>query len=283
MKKTLLLLLSAICALTAYAQKSVLFKMNYKPQHTYTSTIGMNMDMEMDFEGDSANLAKIKESGQKLPMLMQMQMDMTTVMLTAQSKDNSIPLTISYDKINSVVKMNGNMLPSPPSPLLNQKILGKVINDKLQFDSIPGKALKTAEKEAMTSMINNLISSIKFPEKPLTVGDTFTQDVPMALPIAGNNFDMKVKVIYKLMEIKNDIAYFDFDQSLLADMNTSENMLMHMSGKGAGKMEYSIKDSFYKNTTSTIDITYSMNIKEMIMKGKAKMNSIYSVDIKPSK
>lgn len=278
MKKTLLLLLSTVCALTSYAQKSVLFKMQYKPQHTYTSTIAMNMNMEMNVKADSATLAKINESGQQFAMLMQMKSDMGTTMKTGKETGNSMPLTISYDKVISNGTLNGKTMPAPANPMLNQKIIGKILNGKMQVDSIPGQSLSTEQKEAITSTVNNMMNYIKFPEKPLAIGESFTQEVPMNMPIAGISMEMKIKVVYKLLAIKNDIAYFDLDQSLAANIKNQE-MVMTMQGSGDGKLEYSITNSFFKNTTSNLKFSYDMKIKEINMIGKADVISTYTVDI----
>ncbi|RVU01303.1 hypothetical protein EOD41_04885 [Mucilaginibacter limnophilus] len=207
MRKTLLLLLSTVCTLNVYAQKSVLFKMQYKPQHTYTSTINVNMNMEMNVKADSATLAKINGSGQQFPMMMQIKSDIGTTMKIGKGAENSLPLTISYDKLISNVTLNGKTKAAPANPMLNQMIIGKVLNGKMQADSIPGQSLSGEQKQAITSMVNNMMNHIKFPEKPLTIGESFTQEVPMNMPIAGINMEMKIKILYKLMAVKNDSLF----------------------------------------------------------------------------
>ncbi|RVU01304.1 hypothetical protein EOD41_04890 [Mucilaginibacter limnophilus] len=74
------------------------------------------------------------------------------------------------------------------------------------------------------------------------------------------------------------IAYFDLDQNLAANIKNQE-MVMTMQGGGNGKLEYSIKDSFLKNTTSNLKFSYDMNIKEVNMMGKADMVTTYMVGI----
>ncbi|MCC8410926.1 hypothetical protein LJ707_18445 [Mucilaginibacter sp. UR6-1] len=280
MKSTFLTLSLIVSVLFANAQKSVLLKLKYLPSRNYLSNIQIKMNMQMDFEGDSASLDKIKSSGTKIPIVMDMTTDMETLMKTkGKSTNTGLPFTLNYNKADVIATMNGTPVPIPLSQLKNQKLYGRCTNDYvLQIDSMPGKKADEAMKAQLAKMLNDLTSQIKFPEKSIAIGESFSMEVPMSIPANDNNMEMMVKMTYKLTDIKNGIAYCDLLSEVSADMNVKQSV-MKMKGNGSGKMQYSIKDNFFTTMNQNFNYSYSMDINQIIMKGQAKMSSIYTVKI----
>ncbi len=273
MKKTFTL--SVICllitAFSASAQKSVLFKIKYKPKHNYAYDILSDVNMLMTFKGDSLTLDSMKAKGAPGAMNMVMQNKMQMNVLTdGAKKDGTFPVTMSLEKVSSKASMNGKEMTLPGNTGAAQTFSGVGKADgKLRIDSVHIAGVDAATKKSLIDMMNTMQEQVKFPEKPLHIGESFTQDIPMNMPIAGTVMNVTVKSVYKLISIKADAAFFDIDQSAI--FNTEiQGKKMTMQGKGTGKMEYSIKNSFISNMTGDLALNYLMDLGKIQMAGEAK-------------
>ena len=279
MKKLLYLSLLLI-AFTANAQKGIIFKMKYLPNRSYNAITNMAMKVTLNLSGDNNLAASINPGGGPVNLDMTMNMD-GTIKTGAKGADNTFPITIGYKMGQMNMTMNGKKT-DVPLPALTSKmtpIYGHVDESgKLRADSIGGTAIKDTSEKSITAMMNAIQSAVKFPDKPLKVGDTFTQEMPFNLPISGIGMAMNAKVIYKLVSINAGKAYFDVEQTMDIKIPIKGDDLV-ITGAGNGKMVYSIKDSFptdYKTdlmlkakgkvTTLTIDGTaqFGMDFKYTI-------------------
>lgn len=257
------------------AQKEVLFKMQYLPKHGYALLMKMDMNMEMNISGDSTIMNSLKKSGQKMPMIMQMQsnskMDVQT---SAATSVNEVPMVMNIAQLSAKMTMNGqeSNLPIPNSGI--QKMYGKFTKDgKMSLDSISGIKLTDSVKEATMKMIKNMQGNIVFPDKAMKVGDTFVQDIPMDIPIAGMSAKMLSKTTYKLIAVESSKAYFDVKMELTMDM-TGKAMTMDMTGGGDGKMIFDTAIGYPTTVQNNMKVIYSFAMpqaKNMKMNGKMNM------------
>ena len=114
--------------------------------------------------------------------------------------------------------------------------------------------------------------------QPLKIGDSFTQEVPMNLPVAGNNVQMVIKMIYKLTEIKDNMAYFNLIETAEVNLSIKGNNL-DMVGQGDGKMVFDIAQNYAPDITSNLKFTYSMHMEKLLMKGSAVISSKHTTVI----
>jgi len=272
MKKIITLLACLfIATIAAKAQKEVLFKIKYLPNHTYSSVTTMNMNIEMNYNGDSAAVNKLKASGMKMPMLMQMEIAMNSAIKTdAYNAKKEIPFTLNLQVPQPKMTMNGNALPIPGSAT-TQVITGKYnTDDKLEVESLSGKTMTDSAKTAIMKSIEAIQGNVEFPKTPMKVGDTFTQDIPMKMPIPGFTDNLTIKTTYKLVSIENGKA--NFDMNFL--MNSGEaKSAFNMKGTGTGQFVYDIANNYAVNMHENIDMSYttSMPQQNMSMKGSMKM------------
>lgn len=279
MKKALSLILLFFIAVQIDAQQTSLFKIKYLPDHAYKMNIAMNMTMVMDVSGDSAKMNKVKDKGIKLPMTMVSATDMNLNIKTGSVNAKVLfPIIFKYSDITSKQTINDEETSSPPNPLIGQSIYGECTSEgKIQVDSIPGKAMNDQLKSTLASVIDNLSKQVQFPEKPLNIGETFIQEVPLNLPIAGLNMKFIVKIIYKLTKVENNFAFFDLDESLLLDMSGQKDsiaMTASGAGKGEGKLVYDISQNFATTISTNLDFEIKMLIENMTMNCTAKITSI---------
>jgi hypothetical protein len=282
MKKITYLIVLCLLSAGASAQQAIKFKYGYMPKQTYTLNTKTNMDMEMTMGGDSATVAKLAAGGMKQPMLMKMEMASEVAIKTeATTPAKTIPFTMTYNNIVMKTVVNGVETPTAKNPLLDQVIKGAIdAESKLHIDTIMGTVVNEQMKAAMTKMINSMQAQIKFPEKPLAVGETFTNDIPMSIPAAGINMDFKLKTTYALTAIKDNLAYFDTMAYFDMDLNTQTNGVT-VNGKGTGggpgKMVFNIKNNFPQSMIGDIDMNFNVDAKPMKigMKIKAKSDVQY--------
>src|SRR5471030_2465714 len=105
MKKALFVIAALLfIGIQVKAQKEVLFKMKYLPSHTYTSVMKMDMNMEMNITGDTAIVNQLKKSGQKFPIIMQMQSTTNMDVKAGTVAKNSFPLSMTIQPVSSKMK-----------------------------------------------------------------------------------------------------------------------------------------------------------------------------------
>src|SRR5690606_20842380 len=132
-----------------------------------------------------------------------------------------VPLTISYDKMETVLKMEGREI-KQPDKLAGLKIKGHIAeNGKISVDEIEGSTSQEI-KSSIERTISQILNSVQFPSKPMKIGDTFIQEVPMVIPAGENSMNMLIKVNYTLKEVKGDQAFFDYTQSIDLDLNINQ-------------------------------------------------------------
>lgn len=267
----LLLMISA----GAKAQKEVLFKIRYMPDQHYAMLMKMTMNMDMNMSGDSATMKQIKASGQTFPMLMVMESttngDIKTGRLTS---GNKIPYTMTLKAAPAKMTMNGQTM-DVPTPATNETLFGNYTPDgKMSIDSIAGKKTDDLLKTTMSKLVENITANIQFPEKPMKIGDTFTQSIPMDMPMAGMAYKINCKAIYKLVSIANNKANFDMRYDISSDVAAGQGMAIKMAGDGDGNFIYDIPANYATSMLSNMNVKYSMTMPQaptMKMDGKMTM------------
>jgi hypothetical protein len=232
----------------------------------------------MNFSSDSATMAKLKAKGMKSPMTMtsgsNIDVDITTGVAKA---DNFFPIAIYYKDMTSKNTLNGAETNAAPNPLTGQTILGSYSTDgKIRIDSISGSKTNDQIKTMLTKLITSMLNQLKFPDKPLKIGETFTQQVPFSLPVAGTNIDATVNIVYKLKSVENGLANFDLDESMTMDISTEKSgttLTVKGSGSGAGTMTYNIKENYSPLRTGNLKMTYTMMVGGLKMAALANISS----------
>jgi hypothetical protein len=276
MKKIIGLLLLFI-VVKASAQQAVLFKMKYLPQHTYNILISMKANINGDLSGNQQVLDKLQEQGITMPAVIIMAGNTIGVTKTGVlAADNSFPMMTTFHEEHPSITVNGKDAPIPIPQKPAVTIYAHVLPDgKIKGDSVTGKKNDTSGKIA-TKMFNSFQKHLKFPDYPLHVGDSFTQDLPFNMPMNMSNVNSKA--VYTLVSIADGKAYFDMTQTIDMKVDVKQTQLT-IAGSGTGKMIFDIKDSFPLSYSTTINMTVNGNINTLILKGTAVMNLDIKNDI----
>ncbi|WCT12319.1 hypothetical protein [Mucilaginibacter jinjuensis] len=276
--KTLIIFGAALlCSIfNVQAQQQVLFKIKYLPNHSYTSTSNISINIVMNVDSPQTAIDKIKAQGVQLPMIMKGENRMAFEVKTGSDDSKKIfPIVLKYTDASATRSIAGVVVPDAPNPLKGQSIYAHGnAEGKLEVDSIPGKQLNDTIKNALTSMISNLTQQIKFPEKPMAIGDTFDQEVPFSMPVSGIAMNMTIKITYKFIGVKDRIALFDLVQTCTYKFSKSQgdvNMVGYADGTGDGKLAYFIDENMTKQLLSSFTLNYKMKMNnEMKMTGTAQ-------------
>jgi hypothetical protein len=279
MKKISYLIALLALSINAKAQKTVIFKYKYLPNYTYASNMKTDMDMEMNMKMDSATAAAAANQN----ILMKMNMAITADIKTgAENADKNMPFSITYNNMNVVATMNGKEMPMPSSGIEGKVLTGTCDADsKMHIDTVNNTG-DPKVNAAMKDAFNKIQAAIKFPDKPLAIGESFIQDLPMQFPAGDFKMDLSAKTTYTLTSIKDGMAYFDTKVVMNMDMDAKQmdkSMNMAGGGGGAGKMVFDIKKNFPVSIDSDMDINFNMDMKQfkMIMKIKGRSTMTYVV------
>ncbi len=279
MKKLLYLSLLFI-GFNAQAQKGVVFKMKFLPNRDYNGMVSMNINAKVNLSGDNNVIDKLQTQGITLPLNGNVLMKMTNDTKTgANGANNGFPLTMTFkfDELN--VNLNGKEIPVPiPATASAMNIYGHVGADgKLMADSIGGNKMKDTSQQKISTMMNSFQQRVNFPDRPLHIGDTFTQDMPMGIPV-GANIKMDAKTTYKLVNISNGNAFFDVTQSMNMAIPV-KGQAINITGSGMGKMVYDINNSFPTDFKSNMNMKIAGIIDKLTIDATLLMDMEYKYDI----
>ncbi|MFB9841152.1 hypothetical protein [Mucilaginibacter ginsenosidivorans] len=275
MKKVCLLALLCLAVGQLKAQKAIVFKVKYLPNHEYKMAVSMGMKIDATLKGDQSLIDKLNAEGITQPVSVNFQFGMHADTKTgAVSSDNMIPLNMEVRVDSLSVIANGKQAPIPPNiSEKSAKIVGRAGLDGLSMmiDSVAGKKTNDSTQKNMKQMMSLFQKQIKFPEKGLKPGESFTQTMPLNIPIgkdSTNKIHMDYSITYKLISVAGGKAYFDVVPNF--SMNFAiKTMNISMSGTGLGKMIYSIKDNFPLSNNGNFNLDIKVTSDKLNVDGKA--------------
>jgi hypothetical protein len=280
MKKLLIYSILLFAALQLKAQSGIVFKPALLPDHNYDLSIDVKYTIKLD------STISITDEDNESPELKAMHISSENyfdynIKTGRANKQNEIPLSIYYSNITSKHLINDkeSSRDSTKSPWLNQHVYGKYDSrGNFELDSVTKKGVNESIKTSLVNFVNSLTNPIKFPENALKTGDSFTQNLPLNIIAAGKIFQVQFQVDYKLIEIKNGTAYFDFNETPdLASLPKDGSL--KIVAHGTGKLEYAIKDHYPTSTASDLVYSYTLNTENTPVHGTIKASNIRQVKI----
>lgn len=281
MRKLVLVGVLILMSVSIWSQEGFQFEIKVKPNTTYTTQVESSTDGIIDIIADDTILEQMKASGMETPMTMQQQSNITMVSQTStKNSDGNISATMTYEKVKSDIVVNGKAM-NQPSPLDSMQIMGKFNSEnKFEVDSIVGSSLNDQLRSTIAQTMETVQKQIDFPEEKIYVGDTFTNEIPMSIPMQGMNpMEIVVNTVYTLKKVENNIAYFDLTQALTLDTE-QEAMKMSATGSGTGSCEYSTKAKWLVKYESDLPMNLSLEMNAMMsMKMKMDTQTILTVSV----
>ncbi len=270
MIKKLTFILLLLISIKSFAQESITFKIEVKPNKIYRSQLKTTSYTEIEFIADQEIMDRIKSRGIELPMINESEMNMETNTFTQSLDENGeLAATVEYGKMISTTTIGGKTT-TEEKPYSGMKILGKYdIESKFKVDTIIGDKVSQQMRDVLKTTLESIQQTINFPEKPMKVGETFNNEIPMTIPMEGMNpISVKINMEYLLTEIKDGKAFFDIKQTIGLDMS-QEQLNVIASGTGTGASEFDIKENHLTKYKSEVPMDMTIEVNEkMTMKLK---------------
>jgi hypothetical protein len=261
--------------LKANAQESITYKIKYLPEHQYTYDQTSNSVVELELKGDGAAAIKLKMSGAADHITIEMEHHKKFQINTgAINKDKKYPFIIKYGDFYDNTVANGEVNKTD-NLLANSAIYAHIKdNGKIALDTLPDGKLYSKKDEQIDAEIKALQAQTQLADQNLKMGDSFTTKVPVNISIPGvPQFPIMAKVVYKLVEIKDKHAYFDFTESIVFNYYTAK-FDVNITGQGNGKMVYDIEN--YLVTSENGNMTGNFSVKGVnnrMAKGAVRINT----------
>ena len=172
------------------------------------------------------------------------------------------------------------------NPVVGTKIYGYYFDKtKIKIDSITylkdlDPEFKKGFEKSLVSTIENMSANISYPEKPMKMGESFTQEIPMSLPIPNIGNSILVVTTYTLTAITEEKAYFDLVQTIKINMENTDEFTINSTGSGKGKCEYNIQDKITSLVQSNLDFQMDMAMGNKKVRINSNSDSIWTMNIK---
>ena len=280
--KNLLLLTFIVIFFNACGQsQEVVFDTKFQPNLEYTTELISTSKNKVNFSGPEEQINNIKASGIELPMLTEGSTSMTSIIKTFElEKDSSFKAKMTYEKVKSIQVQNGERT-EKESPITGMQIEGFYNSlNKFKIDTIISDKIDDATRQTLVYTLENVQNQINFPDYPMKVGDSFEQETPMNIPVAGmSNVSIVIMTTYELARISGDIATFDFDQDIQLNMDI-EQANVSATGGGTGTSHFDISKKFITRYESDLTIEMEMQVEELKVNAEINAISTQNVTIK---
>ena len=255
-----------------FAQKELTFKVNYKPETNYKQTIEQNSESKLKYIGSDNFLQKLKEKEIQNPTITNTISKNQIILRTGKLlKTNSFPITMEFvNMTNSEGKK-----PIPDGTI----IYGKgTIDDLPKLDSIVSKNMDEDYKKILLQTLQNTLSQLNFPVKKMKIGDSFSQETPLSIPILGIDLKMSITTNYKLISILNNKGNFDVDVIYTLESKITKFDIT-ASGHGNGKLIYDIENNFLDRYQTNNEMEMFFKTDKFDMEIKSKTGFIQTVEV----
>jgi hypothetical protein len=251
MKKIFAFAATALFAATSFAQKEVDFKIDYKPNTTYTSSTSQKGNVTLTFGGSEETLGMLEAQGVENPTITPIENDNKSIVKTGKATGTTIPFITE-----TIVDPKSPTAAALPN---GAKIYGKkAAGQPPVFDSISAPGAKKEVRDIIFSTIKGSVAQLFVPATKVKVGESFTKDIPLKFP-AGmmGELEMNSNVTYMLKKIEAGKAYFDTKTIYTIDTEI-QGQEVKGSGTGAGSFIYDIANGY--NVQQNEDMTMEMNM-----------------------
>jgi hypothetical protein len=278
----LLSFLSLLTCFTLFAGgDSYLFTAARREHTLYRTTMHIQVESDINYEGSPEALEQIRAKGVTFPM--HMTQDRTMVLSSrtgAKDSKGRIPFTGRLDSTAATQTLNGAPMASTPTPLdTSLRISGSFIADSASIDSITGSAIPDQMSRAVRTSIGQMMASVRFPDTPMRIGDSFSRTIPMSIPAPGGAEVKFVMHITSTLRSMDDAqAGFDIIQEyeLTTDM---EKGTVKINGAGTGTMIYDKSLSVFRTMVTRSALTVSMKVGAIDVISKGNTRSVITTSV----
>ena len=260
-KAPLLVLLVIIFCGTGHAQHKVHLRVGYLPGHSYVEKADQITNIEMELKS-SATGANDQDPIKKA--IVQHTEKETSV--GSYYNDSLFPIRTVLTKAT----MADGKVPIAPGTILYST---GTKSGKRTLDSISADGMDSELKEKLFPLLQTVIKAANIPEHSFKVGESFSFETPISLPVAGMTIMFLMKTTYTLKSATGSNAYFDI--ALVYTMQSeSVSIPVTATGNGSGSMTYDINNNYYTSFERSENLAMNMSMEDRSMKMKMESTSI---------
>lgn len=274
--------LTLILPSTPTKAEGIIFKPEILGEKVYKTKTESISDSKMEYESDSLTLEKLRAQGIQIPTKVRQSQIIMMKMVTGKSlPDGGVPFSTTVDSLYLAQFINGVYQPSsaPAGIDKNTYFSGIYSKDSMIISEFRADKIPSELIPAIKSSIANMMKSVSFPIKPISVGDEFSQTAPLSIPLPGSDgIKFKVVTTYKLKEIRDGIAHFDIVQAYSMNSN-SQTQKITMSGSGSGVLIYDRPLKYITSINTTSRMSLSINLGDLTITSQDDARTNVAIDI----
>lgn len=275
MKKTFPLIFS-LFSFAVIAQDSIAFKVLFNPETIYKRTNEQSSETVTRYSGSDEVMQRLKEKDIPNPIISEKN-SVTEILIKTEklNKDAQFPLTMTFVKT-----VSSNSKKTLPDGTI---IYGKCTVGKLPvLDSISSTGMNEDFKAGVLSGAQSVFSQLTFPDKKLAIGETFSREAPLTLPIENETLKITTITHYKLVKIVNGIASFDISQEYIMN-SVLKGSNIEANGTGKGQILHDIANNCYLKFQIESEMKITVKKESLSIDMTLKSNFIQRTIIEKSK
>jgi hypothetical protein len=273
MKKTiglLLLLIQFACA--NHTPETQIFKIQYKPEKIYKLTTERSSEVIMNYVGPEKSLRKLRERGTRIPTISNKKTRSESVLKTGNQIDgNKFPVTMEVVK---TISTDGKR-EIPDGTVFRGESIG---GDVPEFDYVVLEGLDKKYEKALLQSLQKVFTQFAFPKEKMNIGEQFSVENTLSMPMEGSMIEMVVTNNYKLISITDGIASFDISQTY-SMVPTMMNNSFKGTGAGKGQMRYDFANTMLLYYTLNTDMELDKKLDSFDFNLKAKSGYTQTINI----
>lgn len=281
MKKTILIIL--LFTIIIFGSDGIIFKVRVHPSRVYKIRTDLEIKGLIDYVAEKEILDGIKAKGIQFPMETYAKKDYLTIIETnAPKPDGTFNFTTSFDDVKYMQVINGVEIDKTENQFINEDVELEgyySIDGKMNLNTIEGKSLSDEMKKTLRQVFASNQVNVEFPDYPLQIGDTFTQETPISIPVNGMSAKIVSKVEYKLVDITDEDAVFLTESTYKMVSNTNNNNKVIVSGGGKGKVIFDLDETYMISYASENDMNMEIEAENLKIISKNTTKSSVTTEI----
>lgn len=254
--------------------EGLILKVQFQPEKTYSITTIRGTETTVSYSGEDIAMRKLKSMHVQNPTISKVKTKTEAELVTGKKSElGKIPVVLTYKKILSLDDQNE----IPEGTVIKGEITGK---DLPAFNTVVSGLSGFDQKIKLLETIRKSFEQFNFPEKELNIGDEFSTDRPVSIPMQNSTIEIIVTTTCKLTAISNHVAEFDLNQTYLMTPVMLDNTFTG-KGSGQGKFTYDITNSMV--TDYSLKTILDINKKLDYYQFDLKTVNEFSQQIKPEK
>ena len=262
-------------------EKGIIFKNTLEPNTTYMLSMNNHSVSEVSFLATPDILKKLKERGVQNPMTVKSHLKLLEQLKTGgMKKDSTFTVKMKVDSASNDEVINGITKNGKMNSMFEGMRMTGYYTRKNTIDSIRiyDDSLPTDIKKGVSAFVTRMMDKIKYPHKPMVIGDSFKEVLPMQMNLP-NGTRMKLKTIMKftLMRVEANKAYFQTKSKVELDQDYP-NISVELTGGGKGELIHDLKKNYMIEKKSRMTMSIRVDMGRIVMLNKMTTNSLYKVN-----